>query len=129
MAQRSITEPNYHRAGVNNSGSDIASKLFLQQDTNADEVDVATAPTDTIVGVSVETIKDGKSQSYQYMGRCPITAGGAVSVGARVTTDSQGRAVAAATGNFVKGIALTEAGQADDVFDIELWPGMAVEPA
>ena len=50
----------------------------------------------------------------------PVIAGNAVAVGAAVASDSAGRLVTAAAGNYVVGRALTAAGAANDVFLIRL---------
>jgi hypothetical protein len=121
---KSITQPSYHRTGSNLSGSDIPKARILKAGAAADEIALATAVTDTLLGVSTETMYDGKSQSYQVDGRVVIETGGAFSVGAELTTDSTGRAVgatqAAGASQKVIGRAVTASGGAAEFAEVEL---------
>jgi len=121
---RSITQPNYHRGGTNLSGTDIPASRILKAGAAVDEIALATAVTDTLLGVSSEIIYNGKHQSYQVDGRCVILSGGAINVGDELTTDSTGRAVAAtqAAGATQKviGRACTAASGAAELVEVEL---------
>lgn len=56
-----------------------------------------------------------------------VTSGAAVAVGDRVASDASGRAVTAATTNYVLGIAMTAATAADQVIEVDLsLPGIAL---
>lgn len=129
-ALREQTQPSYFRAGINpaGSGADIPPHRFVQQGTNKDEVALAAAATNTLLGVSFETIYEGKSQSYKVSGPTVVEAGGAVAIGDRVTTDANGKAVTAATGNIVKGFAKSAAASDGDLMEIELFEGIAFNP-
>lgn len=122
---RQITRPSYHRAGKNLGGTDIGANLILKQGSAVDEVAIATAVTDTLVGVSVEKIVAGKAASYQMGGKQAVKAGAAVAVGALLTTDSQGRAITASQSasslqNLI-GKAVTAASAADELIEVELF--------
>jgi len=122
---RKIQTGNPMRTGKNNTGSEIAKYYILKQSTNADEVAVASAVTDSLVGVSVENIANGNSASYQAGGKGVAYAGAAVAVGALLTTDSSGRAVtatqsASSTQNLI-GRAVTAASGANQLIEIELF--------
>lgn len=50
-------------------------------------------------------------------------AGAAVTAGTPLTTDANGKLVAAAAGNFVIGYAITSASQADDIIQVQIVKG------
>jgi len=101
---RTQTFPSLDRNGYNGSGSDIAAGYILKDDgTNIDGIELATAATDSICGVSVETIANGMTQSYQCDGRAWVFAGETLTPGQKVTADATSRAVAisaASAANF-----------------------------
>lgn len=123
---RVIDQPSCFRSGYNGSGSDISAGYILKDDgTNTDGVALATAVTDTIVGVSVETISDGKTQSYQMDGKAWVYSGGAISKGDLLTVDATSRAVvasqsASSTQNLL-GRAVTAATGAGEKVEVELF--------
>jgi hypothetical protein len=87
-------------------------------------VSPAAAATDAVIGVAVTNASSGSKVSV-IVG-CPIvyvTAGGAVSAGAAVGSDSSARAVAVTTaGNRALGIALEAASAAGDVILVAVNP-------
>lgn len=81
------------------------------------------AATEEVVGISLEAIAAANTGlavacARPNGGKVEVAAGAAVLVGALVTTDATGRAVTAATGNTVLGVALTASGAADEVITI-----------
>jgi predicted RecA/RadA family phage recombinase len=85
---------------------------FAKLTANTEEVAQVTASTDTVLGVNLfdvgtTDIAKGRGASIQYDGIAEMEAGGAISRGAKVMSDTSGRAVAASgTGNVVVGVAL-----------------------
>ena len=65
-----------------------------------------------------ESIKSGEFIRTAVMGTCGAQVGEAVSVGTALTPDSQGRLVAASSGQFIFARALQVAQQADDYIEI-----------
>lgn len=114
-----------HRSGYNGSGSDISAGYILKNDgTNTDGVALATAATDALAGVSIETMTNAMTQSYQRDGKAWVYAGATVTRGQKVTADATSRAVAcaaASAANFenVLGTVVTP-GDAGDKIEVEL---------
>lgn len=109
-------------AGADLTGSQF---LFTVIDSNGKAV-VAGA------GVAVDAVLQNKPDTDQAatLWGCgsvsKVKAGAAVSNGALVTPDAAGKAVAATTGNFIAGRALTAAGAADEI--VSVWitqPGVS----
>ena len=92
--------------------------------TGSMTVGPAAATTDAVIGVAVGSASSG-SKVPVIMG-CPIvyvTAGGAVSAGAVVTSDASARAVASTTaGDRILGIALESASATGDVILVAINP-------
>jgi hypothetical protein len=92
--------------------------------TGSMTVGPAAATTDAVIGVAVGSASAGSKVSV-IMG-CPIvyvTAGGAVSAGAVVTSDASARAVASTTaGDRILGIALESASATGDVILVAINP-------
>lgn len=112
--------------GRNASGADILGQRILEVDpANApDGVDIATAVTSNIKGVSMGVIVDGFTGDVQTDGLARVTSGAAVAVGDRVTSDAQGRAVTAAADNdVIAGVANTAASGAGIDIEVELVGG------
>lgn len=93
------------------------------------------ASTDRTLGViqgpvASDEVAKGKGYGVTVLGVSFVTAGAAITRGATVMPDSQGRAVTAATaGNIPFGIALKAAANAGDYIPVLLIPGMAAIPA
>ena len=74
------------------------------------EVLLAAAPADLVVGITQETAPVlGERVDVTLSGSEQVEAGAAIPRGSRVTTDATGRAVVAAGGNLIVGIALESA--------------------
>lgn len=102
----------------------LAAKRLLKFTTTTEQVDLATAVGDKAAGISVAAIGIGLYGDVQQQGRGIVTAGAAVAVGDRITTDANGKGVAAApiagANNAYWGVALTAASGIDVDFEIEL---------
>lgn len=73
---------------------------------------LATAVSQVLAGVALQGAQANDHFAVCPLGDCKVTAGAAVSLGARITTNGSGRAVAAASGDVVIGFA-REAAAAD----------------
>jgi len=97
------------------AGADLSAKQYhiVKLDSTANQVVLASAATDVAVGVLANAPADGAEADVvgrNAQGTFKVMAGGNVSLGAYLTSDSNGKAVATTTaGNEVIGIAL-EAG-------------------
>lgn len=120
-------------AGRNRSSSDILAFRFVRLDTSEapDGVETASAATDNLHGVSMAAIPDGTNGDIVLTGLAKVTAGAAVAVGVRVTSDATGRAVAGTPGAGVAngGTTKTAAANADDIIEVELAGPGALLPA
>jgi hypothetical protein len=106
------------------AGADLTGKLHYFVKLSADfTVVLATAGTEAIVGVIREEANIGKPVTVQYGGMGKAIAGGAITVGQRITSDSNGKAVATAVGgDIVVGLALMNA-NVGDIFTFLFVPG------
>jgi len=86
------------------------------------KIEVAEGATDLIVGVLQNTPAAGEQATYAYGGVAKVKAGGTVGIGAWVTTDSNGKAVATTTdGDIVIGRHIgTAAGADGDLIEVQL---------
>ena len=106
------------------SAADLSAKAFFigKVDSNG-KLALASAATDAIVGVIEDgSLGSGASASYQFVGTAKVKAGGTITVGAYVTSDSSGQAVATTTnGNVVLGRYIGTASAASgDIIEVQL---------
>jgi hypothetical protein len=87
------------------------------------EVELANAATDELLGVIAHKADAGKAVKVHVLGSFLVEAGAAITKGARVTSDSSGRAVAASTGNMVLGRAQQAATAAGELVEVFFTPG------
>lgn len=69
--------------------------------------------------------KAGETGAYAVDGTSLVTAGSALTPGTLVTSDANGKAVAAAGGNAINGEVRTAAGAADEICEILVYDGSA----
>lgn len=115
---------NHGLAKGRNASAPITKKRFVIMDTAADDGEtVAPAVSATaqalygvsIFSVSAAEILQGKGCSVVLDGRAIVTAAAALAVGDVVTSDANGKAVVAATGDFIGGVVdEPAAGDGDD---------------
>lgn len=104
------------------AAADLSAKLFYiaKVDTSGN-LALAAAATDPIVGVIQNN--DGGSgamATYRFLGTSKVIAGGSISIGDLVTSDSAGKAVATTTNkDIVIGRAL-EAADSGDIIEVQL---------
>ena len=105
-----------------NAGADLSAKLhyFAHVDTDGDIV--LAGDGEHILGTIIEAAAENYPVTVQFGGIGKVIAGGAVVAGERVASDSAGKAVAAAVGDFEVGTALASA-DAGDVFSFAFLPG------
>ena len=103
------------------AGEDLSGKQYYIVQLAADgDVEVGEGATDLIVGVLQNKPQSGEAALYRFGGTSKVIAGGAVTVGAWVTSDSAGKAVATTTdGDITIGRAL-EAADDGDIFEVQL---------
>ncbi len=90
----------------------------------------ATAVSESLLGVCVTPsgVVSGDRVDVQMFGECLIECGGAITRGAEITTDANGKAVAAApaagTNNRIVGIALATTLASGDIMPVLLVPSV-----
>jgi len=94
----------------------------LQSDGKFDEVGAAQARADGVAAEAAAADGDTFAMAVMKPSRMKVEAGDAVTVGAVVAADNQGRAIAAvaAVGNFKLGVALEAASAAGEVIEVLL---------
>lgn len=93
----------------------ITRRRFVIAGATARTCTQASAATQVAIGVAEEAAAAaGAEVPVRVLGVVQAEAGAAITAGAQVTTDASGRAIAAATGNNVYGVAQTAAGAAGD---------------
>jgi hypothetical protein len=124
--KRTRDYPTCYANGYNGTGVDIVKGYVLKDDaTNLDGVALATASTDTIVGVSTQTMTSLHTDSYQSDGKALVYSGGVIAKGDLLTVDSTSRVVKASapstTAQNYVGRAVTAAGAAGVLVEVELF--------
>ncbi len=105
------------------AGEDLSEKQhFILQLNATGGIEVAEGATDLVVGVLQNYPESGEQAVYAYGGVAKVKAGGAVGVGAWVTTDGNGKGVATTTdGDIVIGRHIGTAAAADgDLLEVQL---------
>ena len=105
------------------SQSAIGKFLFVKPGSADGTATLATAATDLITGVNGELdVVSGERHDVTHIGITYLVAGAAFARGAKLTSDSSGRGVAAATGNQVGAVALESAAAAGDMVRVLVNP-------
>ena len=105
------------------AGEDMTEKQHYIVQLNASGlIEVAEGATDLVVGVLQNTPDAAEQAVYAFGGVAKVKAGGAVGVGAWVTTDGNGKGVATTTdGDIVIGRHIgTAAGADGDLIEVQL---------
>ncbi len=109
------------RPGRNRTGSTIAKYLCVKLGAVVpDSIAVTAADTDIAVGITREDIVDGANGDLAIRGQVRATASGAITAGARVAPDANGKVKAAATGDCVIGEAKDTTTTDGDILIVEL---------
>lgn len=104
------------------ASEDLTTKQFyiVQMDSSGD-MEIGEGATDLLLGVLQNKPDDGEAGIYRHVGTSKVVASGAIAIGARVTTDSAGKAVTTTTnGDLVVGVALEAAANDGDIIEIQL---------
>lgn len=104
------------------ASEDLTAKQFyiVQMDSSGD-MEIGEGATDLLLGVLQNKPDDGEAGIYRHVGTSKVVASGAIAIGARVTTDSAGKAVTTTTnGDLVVGVALEAAANDGDIIEIQL---------
>jgi hypothetical protein len=112
------------RSAFNNSGSTILKGTIVKLNTAgplyAGEIAKAAANSDTLYGVTMQDILTGAWGDVQISGIAIVLVGTNSVVGARLTSDANGKTITWATTQSLLGIAIT-AGNTTDVYqEVEL---------
>lgn len=113
------------KPGVLTASADLSAKQWLfVKVSGAGTVTVCAASTDVPVGVLQNKPTSGQEAEIDMDGITKVVAGAAVSAGAEVMSDANGKAITAATaGNRIAGVALSAAGGAGEIIAIKLYAG------
>src|SRR5215208_864533 len=111
----------FERSAV--AGEDLTTKQFyiVQLDATG-KIEVAEGATDLVVGVLQNAPYTGEQATYRFMGTTKVVAAGVISIGAWVTTDASGLAVATTTdkdvviGRYIG----TAASATSDIIEVQL---------
>jgi len=104
------------------AGADLSAKQYflVKLGTGVNDIVLASAATDRIVGVLQEKPKTGQPAQVAMLGTSKVVAGGTIAKGDCITSNASGQAIATTTaGNTVIGIAL-ETAVTGDIFEILL---------
>jgi hypothetical protein len=105
------------------AGADLSAKThyIVKLDSSGNAV-LASAGTDALVGVLQNYPASGEQAVYAFGGTAKVVAGGTIAIGAWVTADSNGKAVATTTvGNVILGQYVgTAAAAAGDLVEVQL---------
>jgi hypothetical protein len=106
------------------AGAAVNGNRFVKPGASDNQVLLAAAATDSIIGVSdpLGGVSGGRVDVH-VCGIVEVELGGTVAAGAQLTADSVGRGVTAASTNRTGGIALV-AGVSGDIIDVLLAPGL-----
>ncbi|MEI7510612.1 MAG: DUF2190 family protein [Candidatus Peregrinibacteria bacterium] len=90
--------------------ADVVKARFVKLGTGAESGIHATAGTDIILGVTLESATSGSPVALQHEGCAEVEASAAIAIGDKVTATTAGKAITTVTAaNTVRGIALTAA--------------------
>ncbi len=122
---REIISSDGTRPGVNSTGVDIPGQRIVQLDVSEgpDEVELATAASDPIYGVTLNVLPDGGAGDVVVGSgqKAIIESIGAIGIGDQITAGAAGLAAVAGSDNdFIIGTAITLAGGANVDIEVEL---------
>ncbi len=97
-------------------------KHYIVQLDATGKIEVGEGPTDLLVGVLQDNVDAGDPATYAFLGTVKVKAGGTIGIGAYVTSDTAGKAVATTTnGHVVIGRYVGTAAAADgDLIEVQL---------
>lgn len=102
------------------AGADLSDKLYYLCKMGTDERVVLCGDGEAPLGVIYEDGAENAPVSVQVNGIAKVIAGATFSGGVKVASDGDGKAVLATTGEFAIGIALEDAGAANQIVSVQL---------
>jgi hypothetical protein len=112
------------RAGLNSTGSTIATHRLVKRSTAVDTIAPETDGTAASIGVTMAAITDGYAGDVQVEGRAIVEAGAAIAIGAKVMGGTGGKGATATAAKWFIGIANTEALVDGDLIEVDIQPGI-----
>lgn len=112
------------------AGGTIIKDTFVKLDSTAGQVVQATAATDVVVGVALQSASSGDQVPVQIAGVARVVTNGTLTLGAEVECAADGEATTAGGGTAVSlGVALQAASSDQDVCEVLLaLPGVKRPP-
>lgn len=96
-------------------------KYYIVQLDASGNIEVGEGATDLLVGVLQNKPAAGAPAIYRFGGTSKVVAAGVIAIGAWVTSDANGKAVATTTdGDITVGRALQAAGADGDIIEIQM---------
>lgn len=115
--------------GTQDAGADLSVSQYLAVKLNsAGAVIAASSAGESVMGVLQNNPTSGRAALVAFGGIVMWKAGGVVAPNAKVTTDNTGKCVTAATGNYIRGIAILKANSASGDIIPVLLLGQGVSP-
>lgn len=113
------------RPGLNSTGTTIAKHRLVKKATTAvDAITPHVNGTALPFGVTMEAILDGYAGDVQIEGRAICEAGVPITIGAKITGGTGGKAAIATAGQFIMGEAASDASADGQLFELDLMPGV-----
>ena len=107
-----------------NAGADLSAKLHYFAHVDADGDIVLAGDGEHVAGVIIEAAAQDKPVTFQFGGIGKVICAEAITPGVRIASDSAGKAVIAAVGDFEVGTALGDAASAaGDLISFLFLPG------
>lgn len=112
------------------AGEDLSASQFCFVKLNSAGKIVKATHNAVAIGVLQDAPQAGQTGSVMTFGITKVKTASSISIGARLTayTDGSGRAAAAASGQYVMGIALEAATAADQLITALVFPGFYALP-
>lgn len=108
------------------AGADLTAAKYRFVEAASGKVTRCNAAGESALGVLQNDPDIDEAATVAILGSVTkVVAGAAIALDADITTDNQGRAVTAATGNKIHGKALIAAGAAGEIISVLLQPGAA----
>lgn len=108
------------------AGADLTAAKYRFVELTAGKVTRCNAAGEAAIGVLQNDPADTEAATIAIVGSTTkVVAGAAITEGAKITTDNEGRAVTASTGNQIHGTAMLGAGAAGEIISVLLQPGAA----
>lgn len=101
----------------------ITNPRYLAMAVDAGKVKIPAAAGALTIGIAIgenDSVAAGEDVDIQIKDIGKWIASGAISVGAELTADANGKAAAATSGDFILGYALTAASAAGDIIQVQI---------